>query len=102
MNNNGYVLLDTSKFETFISQRSNLLDRYRRINEQFERVVNNLQTDWQGNGASAFAEDARLVRANIGDIGDILHTMCDTLQDCLEVFQDRDGALGDANKNVIG
>ena len=98
MQNQEYSLLDTNKFNSFINARSSLLSEYERINQRFNSVVQNLTGNWQGQGADAFVQDAQKVRTNIGGIQDILRTMCDTLIDCRDVFQECDTSLGSANQ----
>jgi|GEM_PF-5566254 len=100
--NGEHVLLDTSKIEEFISHRNNLLERYRDINERFNEITQRLiNNHWQGDGARAFAQDAQHVRYNIGSIAEVLRTMWDTLQDCLEIIENQDRALGSDNTNLM-
>lgn len=95
----GYNVLDTREFDKFISQTPDFQARFRNIQNTYTEVVNTLLENWSGRGADAFRSDATIVAKNIGGIYDILKTMCDTLQDCREVFAECDSALGDYNRN---
>lgn len=95
----GYVLLDTKVFDTFIKESSSLTARYREINQQYDDIVRTLLDIWKGQGADAFRADAYTVKNNINGIYDILKTMCDTLTDCRQVFSEADQSLGAYNRN---
>lgn len=99
MADEGYVLLDTRVFDTFIGQTGSLVNRYREINEQYDSTVRALLDVWKGEGAEAFRTDAAAVRSNISGIYDILKIMCDTLTDCRQVISEADHSLGDYNRN---
>ena len=96
-----YHLLDTGKFDEFLSQRSTLLNTYNRLNKEYDAIIKELMKNWKGRGAEAFESDAKKVKANIVGIQDILQTMCDTLEDCLKVFQEYDSSLGKANREAV-
>lgn len=95
----GYVLLDTKAFDTFISESGSLVQRYREINNEYDAIVRTLLDVWKGEGADAFRRDAFTVKGNIAGIYDILKTMCDTLTDCRQVFSEADQSLGAYNRN---
>ena len=107
MPNQGYNLLDSRKFDEFINARASLLSEYDSINQKFNTIVQNLAnpqnpqiSNWKGQGADAFIQDAQQVRTNIKGIQDILKTMCDTLIDCRTVFEECDISLGKANEST--
>ncbi len=93
------VLLDTRAFDDFLNSKDTLLKKYDEINTRYESIVNTLLQDWKGAGAAAFEDDAKMVKANITGIYDILKTMCDTLTDCRKIFEECDKALGEYNRN---
>lgn len=97
--NGGYVVLDTKAFDTFIEQSGDFVQRYNAINTTYDDIVKALLENWVGEGAAAFKKDARMVKANITGIYDILKIMCDTLTDCRQVFGECDKSLGDFNRN---
>ncbi len=99
MSDGGYVTLDTRAFDSFISQKEAILSRYNEINDDYDSIVRTLLENWIGEGADAFAEDASNVKANIVGIYDILKTMCDTLTDCRQIFEECDTSLGEYNRN---
>jgi len=96
-----YRVLDTSKFNNFISARSSLIQKYDDISRRYTDIVNALCDDWKGNGADAFKSDAQKVKTNILGIQDILQTMCDTLSDCRDIFGECDSSLGSANRDAL-
>lgn len=97
MSDGEFVVLDTSAFDRAIAKKQTLINSYNAINEEYDRIVSNLLTNWKGRGATAFQKDALTVRTNIVGIFDILKTMCDTLTDCREIFAECDKALGTFN-----
>lgn len=99
MADNGYVTLDTRAFDKAIGKKDDLIRKYNEINEEYDRIVSSLLSNWEGRGADAFKEDARTVKTNIVGIYDILRIMCDTLTDCKEVFAECDTSLGEYNRN---
>lgn len=99
MSDNGYVLLDTKAFDEAIDRKQDLINSYNSLNQEYDRIVNNLLSNWKGRGAAAFQKDALTVKKNIVGIYDILKTMCDTLTDCKEIFAECDHALGEFNRN---
>lgn len=99
MSDDGYVVLDTKAFDEAIAKKQHLINSYNMLNQEYDRIVNNLLANWQGRGATAFEKDARTVKTNIVGIFDILKTMCDTLTDCKEIFAECDKALGEYNRN---
>ncbi len=98
-NNTEYVLLDTKVFDEVISRKESLIQKYDEINTTYDEIVKVLLENWQGQGADAFRSDASKVKANITGIYDILKTMCDTLTDCRQIFEECDKALGEYNRN---
>ena len=96
---NGYVLLDTSAFDSAIAQRERLENEYKALNDDYDRIVRELSENWRGRGADAFKKSATDIRTNIVGISDILDTMMQTLIDCREVFRDYDKKLGEYNPN---
>ena len=99
MSNNGFVVLDTKAFDEAIARKQSLIDSYNALNQEYDRIVNNLMANWKGRGAAAFQKDATTVKTNIVGIFDILKTMYDTLSDCKEIFAECDAALGEYNRN---
>ena len=98
---NGYVLLDTSAFDSAIAQRERLENEYKALNDDYDRIVRELLENWRGRGAEAFKTSAGDIRKNIVGISDILDTMMQILMDCKETFEDYDKKLGDYNPNPI-
>ena len=96
-----YNLLDTQALKTFIDSQKSLKERYNRIVNDYNRIVNDLLNDWKGKGADAFQEDSETVATNIVGIQDILNTMCDTLRDCCDIFEECDTSLGSSNRESI-
>lgn len=97
----GYNLLDTRSFDKFLSNKSSLIQRYDKLNSDYDKIVKTLRQNWKGKGAEAFEKDAENVKANLTGIKDILVTMCDTLESCKEIFQECDTALGEANEENL-
>lgn len=96
--------LDTTKFIEFIEEKPMLLTEYERLLNKYDEIVKTLtgpDGKWKGVGADAFASDAEIVKTNIIGLGDILATMCNTLQDALEIFDECDKSIGQANKEVL-
>ena len=97
-------ILDTTKFIEFIEEKPKLLTEYERLLNKYNEIVETLTgTDgkWKGVGADAFASDAEIVKTNIVGLGDILATMCNTLQDALDIFDECDMSIGRTNKEVL-
>lgn len=95
-----YNVLDTSAFDRFISQRSSVIQEYDRISRKYDSIVATLLENWKGWGAEAFDSDTKKIKTNIAGIQDILATVCDTCEDCREIFIECDSALGKANRTV--
>lgn len=96
--------LDTTKFIEFIEEKPKLLTEYERLLDKYDEIVETLTGSngkWKGVGADAFASDAKIVKTNIVGLGDILATMCSTLQDVLEIFDECDRSIGQTNKEVL-
>ena len=91
------IVIDTASFDAVTATRTELITEFNRINEEYERIVQDLLVNWQGFGAHAFRRDADRVRTNIGGIYDILKIMCDTLTDCREVIGIVDSQIGAVN-----
>lgn len=97
---NEFVLIDTSLIDKAISQREHLVSEYDAINQEYDRIVNDLLKDWKGKGAVAFKNDAGKVKTNISGIYDMLKIMCDTLEDCKSIIAEVDTSLGEYNNEV--
>jgi len=94
-----YKLIDTRAFDAAIARRESLENKYTDIITTYDGIIKRLNEQWQGKGAAAFFEDAETIGNNIKGIADILTTMCNTLNDCRDVIQQTDKALGDFNRN---
>lgn len=99
MESNEYIVLDTRAFDKAIAKKQDLINSYNELNQEYDRIVNKLRQNWKGRGATAFLKDAQTVKTNIVGIFDILKTMCDTLEDCRDIFAECDAALGEYNRN---
>lgn len=99
MDNGEFVLLDTSAIDKAIDMKDDIINKYREIGEEYNRIVNALLQNWQGKGAAAFERDAKTVRENINGIDDILRTMIDTLIDIKKLYEEVDTKLGEYNRN---
>lgn len=97
--NDEYVLLDIKAFNKALEKKEGLIRAYNEIDSEYDRIVDNLLSNWKGKGARAFEKDAKTVKTNIVGIFDILKMMCDTLTDCKEVFEECDKALDEYNRN---
>lgn len=91
--------MDTGDIQKAIAMRTELLETYDSINTDFDKVVKELLKNWKGKGANAFEKDAQTVRANVTGLNDILKTMCDMLEDCLDIFEESDASLKEFNEN---
>lgn len=96
-----YKLLKTAAFQNFIDSQSDIKKRYDEIRKRYGDIVKELCEGWKGKGADAFREDSEKVMTNITGIQDILNTVCDTLNDCLEIFDECDNSLGKANQDSL-
>ena len=74
-----------------------MLQRYNRIKEDYKKAINHLNENWKGEGADAFRKDESKIGKNIENIFDILKSMSDMLEDCLEIIEQKDKALGAYN-----
>lgn len=99
MEDHGYVVYDSKALDAAISKKEDLINSYNEINEEYDRIVSTLLSNWKGKGADAFEKDANTVKTNIVGIYDILRTMCDTLTDCRTIFAECDTSLGEYNRN---
>ena len=99
MKNDGFVLLDTKAIKNALDKKDGLIESYKAINEEYDGIVNDLLKVWKGRGATAFEKDATTVKTNIVGIFEILKVLCDTLTDCVEIFEECDKALGEYNQN---
>lgn len=95
-----YKLLDTSKFEGFLSKSSEWNNEYKRIQDQYDEIVKFLESNWKGRGADAFVDDAKKIKTNIVGIGDALKTMCDILSDCEDILSSSDTSIGKLNQEI--
>lgn len=96
-----YKLLKTETFQNFIDSQADIKKRYDEIRRRYSEIVKELCENWKGKGAEAFREDSEKVMTNITGIQDILNTVCDTLNDCLEIFDECDSSLGKANQDSL-
>ncbi|MEE0954243.1 MAG: hypothetical protein U0L49_00335 [Eubacterium sp.] len=94
-----FQLLDTKAFDRALSKKQSLINSYDSINNEYDRIVNDLLKNWKGRGADAFKKDATTVKTNLTGIFDILKIMCDTLTDAKTVFTECDTVIGDFNRN---
>lgn len=99
MKDNGYVLLDTKAFDRALSRKDDLIRSYDSLNNEYDRIIKKLLSNWKGKGADAFKKDAQTVKTNIIGIYDILRMMCDTLTDCKSMFDECDSSLGQYNRD---
>lgn len=98
----GYKLLDTGMIQKAVAKRDDILQKYDKINSDYDAIVKKLLENWKGDGAESFEKDAKNVKANLTGVYEILKIMCDTLQDCLSVFQECDTGLGEYNRDPKG
>ena len=98
-NNSEYRCIDTRVFDRCIEQKDSFIRRYDKIVTDYDKIVERLGSNWSGEGASTFLEDARIVRTNITGIADILANMCSVLVDCRAVMDEADRGLGEMNRN---
>ncbi len=98
MADQGFVKLDTSALQAFIDEKASLLSEYDAIDQRYDEIVNRLLENWEGKGAIAFSADAGKVKTNITGIYDILKSMCDILEDCIEAYSQCDTTLGTYNQ----
>ena len=68
MKDEGYVILDTRVIDKVIAQRESLMNSYKEINDEYDRIVRDLARNWKGRGADAFQKDAKAVKRNITGI----------------------------------
>lgn len=87
-------LLDTRAFDSFINEKSKFINQYAEITKSYDAARKALLDNWKGRGADAFAKDSDLVRKNIGEIGTMLSSMCNIIEDCKKVFLEADSKLG--------
>jgi len=95
---NEYGLLDTQAFKTFLSQKAEILQRYKTLNDKYDDTIDRLLDNWEGQGATAFDNDSTRVRANIHGIYEALKMVFDMLEDCLIIFENQDAQLGEHNR----
>lgn len=95
------ITLDTKAFDAVKDLKDELKADYDKINDDYDKIISTLLTNWEGRGADAFREDTTKVKTNISGIYDILKTMCDTLDDCREVFAEADNGNGDFCRNPL-
>ena len=93
------VCIDTRAFDKCIRMKENFITRYAQIGEQYEKIVKELDRNWDGLGAQTFISDAQVIRKNITGIADILSAMCDALEDMRASFGECDHSLGEFNRN---
>lgn len=97
-----YICLDIRAFDNAIEKREHLISSYDEIKKEYNRIVDKLLQNWEGQGATAFELDARTVMTNISGISETLKILCDTLSDCKEIIMEADTALGEYNRNPDG
>ena len=95
-----YNLLNTSYIMDFISKENEIKREYQEMRDRYNAIVKELTENWKGRGADAFADDSKKVVANIAGIEDVLSTVCDTLNDCLEIIRESDSSLGAGNRDA--
>ena len=98
-NNSEYRCIDTRVFDRCIEQKDSFIRRYDKIVTDYDKIVERLGSNWSGEGASTFLEDARIVRTNITGIADILANMVNVLTDIRQVLGEVDHQLGESNRN---
>ena len=101
MSDSRLVLLKTRAFSDFINARTQLLGDYEDIKTAYDSIVKDLLANWQGRGADAFSVDSAEAKANLNGLFDILKTMCDTLIECRDVFEECDTRLGQSNRSAF-
>lgn len=99
MTDRGYIRLDTAAFDAAIAMKTRLIQDYNTINDEYDAIVSKLKENWKGEGADAFFKDARIVKSNLVGLFDMVKMMCDTLEDCKEIFTECDTSLGEYNRN---
>ena len=99
MAGNEYHLIDTKAFDAAIARRSSLESQYTDILVKYDEIIHQLEANWQGDAAKVFFNDAKTIGSNIRGLGDILSTMCNTLEDCRTVIENTDKAAGAQNRN---
>lgn len=99
MADQGYNMLNTRIIQHAVSKREHILAKYDQINSDYDRIVQKLLVNWKGTGAEAFEKDAKNVKVNLTGVYEILKIMCDTLTDCVSVFQECDAGLAEYNRN---
>ena len=99
MRDNEFVVLDTRAFNEALTKKESLISAYDALNKEYDSIIEDLQENWKGRGAAAFQKDAQVVKTNLIDLFDILKLLCDTLEDCKEIFTECDVALGEYNRN---
>lgn len=57
MSDDGYVVLDTKAFDEAIAKKQHLINSYNMLNQEYDRIVNNLLANWQGRGARNRLQD---------------------------------------------
>lgn len=92
------VKLDTRSIDAFIDRKEEIVGEYDAISEEYDRIVRELMSNWQGRGADAFQTEASKVREGMSGVYDIIKVMSDTLTDCRSIFAECDRALGDFNR----
>lgn len=102
MAEHGYNLLNTGMIQKAVAKRDDILQKYDKIDSDYDAIVKKLLDNWKGDGAEAFEKDAQNVKANLTGVYEILKIMCDTLQDCLSVFQECNAGLEEYNRNPKG
>ena len=93
MAEHGYNLLNTGMIQKAVAKRDDILQKYDKINSDYDAIVKKLLDNWKGDGAEAF---------DLTGVYEILKIMCDTLQDCLSVFQECNAGLEEYNRNPKG
>lgn len=91
--------LDTSAIIDFLSNENDLKSKYSSITSDWNTVVQGLEEHFKGYGADAFFKDTKKVSCTLDGVGDVLKTMCDTLRDCLDVYNEADVTLGKSNSD---
>ena len=88
--------LDVNKIRDFIEKGASFSTRSDDINKSIGDTVRDLlDNHWKGDGADAFKTDTENVMANISGVKEILDTMCSTLSECVQIYEQVDRANAD-------
>lgn len=71
MAEHGYNLLNTGMIQKAVAKRDDILQKYDKINSDYDAIVKKLLDNWKGDGAEAFEKDAQNVKANLTGVYEI-------------------------------